>query len=45
MTVLAVDLTGLTAQVVVNALKGIRIGLTTNRKEADGRRKGRDSTE
>jgi hypothetical protein len=43
--VLEFDLTGLIAQVAANALEGIKIGLTTNRKEAAGMREGRDSTD
>jgi len=43
--VLVFELTGLTAQVAVNAFKGMKIGLTTNRKEAAGMREGRDSTD
>jgi hypothetical protein len=43
--VLEFDLTGLIAQVAANALEGMRIGLTTNRKEAAGMREGRDSTD
>jgi hypothetical protein len=43
--VLEFDLTGLIAQVAANALEGMRIGLTTNRKEATGMREGRDSTD
>jgi hypothetical protein len=42
--VLEFELTGLTAQVAVNAFKGMKIGLTTNRKGAAGMREGRDST-
>jgi hypothetical protein len=43
--VLEFNLTGLIAQVAANALEGMRIGLTTNRKEAAGMREGRDSTD
>jgi len=43
--VLEFDLTRLIAQVAANALEGMRIGLTTNRKEAAGMREGRDSTD
>jgi len=44
LTGLEFELTGLIAKVAVNASKGMKIGLTTNRKEAAGMREGNEST-
>jgi hypothetical protein len=45
LTGLEFELTGLIAKVAVNASKGMKIGLKTNRKGATGMREGRDSTD